>query len=142
MTAIRRRRVTFLRAATADLDRLAEDDPFLVTLALRKIRDLEAGHVDGAPLHALSKSGDLGDCRTLYFGPGAPPSHRIAYRVEDETTPTVEIVEIVAVEARQQLYVYLLAAARLGRLPLKTKPELDRAHQRVVAGREARRRRR
>jgi hypothetical protein len=141
MSAGSRRRATFLKAAKDDVGRLVEDDLALAKLALRKIRDLEAGAVEGDPLEAMAKSGDLGDCRKLRFGPGAPPSHRIVYRVLDGEIREIEIVEIVAVEARSELYAYLLAAVRLGRLPVETKPEFNRVHQQVIAGRAAKRKR-
>ncbi len=83
----------------------------------------------------MAKTGDLSDCRKLYFGLGNPPSHRIVYRVLDET---IEIIEIVAVEARADMYVYLLAALRLGRLPAETKPQLNRVHQQIIAKRARR----
>ena len=141
MTGVRRRAV-FLSAAKGDVGRLAEEDPAVARLALRTIRDLEVGSIEGRPLQALAKSGDLSDCRKVYFGAGSPPSHRIVYRVDDEDIGTVEILEVVAVEARSELYVYLLAAARLGRLPMETKPEFDRLHHKVIALRAAKRKRR
>jgi hypothetical protein len=89
----------------------------------------------------MTKSGDLVDCRKLYFGPGSPPSHRIVYRVVDENPSAIEIVEIVAVEERSQMCVDLLAAVRLGRIPTETKPEFSRVRQRVIAARAERRKR-
>lgn len=139
MSAARRREVTFLKAAKDDVGRLNSDDPALAKTALLKVRDLEVGRVEGAPLEAMARSGDLGDCRKLYFGPGNPPSHRIVYRnVDDEGSNKIEVVEMVAVEARSDLYVYLLAAVRLGRLPTETKPHFNRVHQKVIATRAAR----
>ncbi len=135
-----RRSVRFLRAAEADLARLQTDDPQLPILALRTLRDLEQGLIDGEPLHAMAKTGDLGDCRKLYFGPGAPPTHRIVYRHLDDDPAVIEILEIVAIESRADLYAYLLAAQRLGRLPDDTRPELNRVHQRIIRTRTARRR--
>ena len=131
-----RRTVTLTSAALADLKRLGSDDANLPRLALAKLRGYEAGRIDAVPLRALAKTGDLGDCRKIYFGPGNPPSHRIVVHHIDETT--VEVVEVVAVEARQDAYAYLLAANRLGRLPRETKPEFERVHQTVIARRSRR----
>jgi mRNA interferase RelE/StbE len=134
-----KRQAQFLKAARDDLGRLAADDPALAKLALLKVRDLEEGRVEGVPLESMAKSGDLEDCRKLYFGPGNPPSHRIAYRSNDTEQGTVEIVEIIAMEARSEMYAYLLAAVRLGRLPTETKPEFNRVHQRIIRARAQRR---
>lgn len=141
MTPARRlspRKATFLRAASDDIGRLAEDDPALATLALRKVKELEARTVEGVALEEMAVTGDLGDCRKLYFGPGQPPSHRTVYRDlgEDEG---IEILEVVAVEAREQLYAYLLAAKRLGRLPIETEPRFRRQHQEVIERRSQQR---
>jgi hypothetical protein len=139
LTPRRRRRAEFLGAAKADVGRLAEDDKQLATLALRTIRRLEEGKVDGAPLHDMAATGDLRDCRKLYFGMGRPPSHRIVYR-ELASSDEIEIVEVVALEARDELYAYLLAASRLGRLPVESKWRFQRVHQEVIERRAARRR--
>ena len=128
-----RRTVTLTSAALADLKRLDADDPALARLALTKPRDYEAGRIDAVPLRSMARTGDLGDCRKIYFGMGDSPSHRIVVHHIDEAT--VEVVEVVAVEARQGAYAYLLAANRLGRLPRETKPEFDRVHQTVIARR-------
>ena len=129
----RRRKTELTSAALADLKRLGDEDPALPKMALDKLRDFEAGRIDAIPLSELAETGDLGDCLKIYFGPGKPPSHRIALRRVDEST--VEVVEVAAVEARQDAYAYLLAASRLGRLPRQTKPEFERVHQTVIARR-------
>lgn len=133
----RRRKARFLEAAKADVGRLAQDDPQLAVLALRKVRDLENRTVDGTPLEEMASTGDLRDCRKLYFGPGDPPSHRIVYRDLGESGG-VEVVEVVALEARDELYAYLLAAARLGRLPIGSKRRFNRLHQQVIQRRSGR----
>jgi hypothetical protein len=136
---VTRRRVVLTEAAKADLKRLQSDNPALPGIALRKLRDLEAGRVEGAPLRKMSATGDLGDCRKLYFGPGDPPSHRIVYRSGDDGQ--IEVAEVVAVEARDEMYVYLLASSRLKRLPAETTPRYNRVHQRIVQARSRRRQR-
>ena len=133
------RRALFLDAAKADVGRLAEDDRRLAQLALQTVRALERRDVDGLPLADMALTGDLADCRKLYFGLGSPPSHRIVYR-EVGPSGDVEIIEVVAVEARDELYAYLLAAARLGRLPDESKPRFNRLHQQIVQRRAGRRR--
>ncbi len=132
----------FLAAAKADIGRLTEDDPAVARLALRMVRDLEAGTAEGVALTEMAKTGDLGDCRKLYFGVGKPPSHRIVYRPIDGHPERIEIIEIIAVESRADLYVYLLAANRLGRLPKETKPQFNRMHHAVIARRAAKKRNR
>lgn len=134
----RPRQAKFLQAASDDIGRLKDDDPHLAVLALRKVKDLEARTVDGAPLENMALTGDLTDCRKLYFGFGDPPSHRIVYR-ELEDSGDIEILEVVAVESREELYAYLLAASRLGRLPQETKRRFNRLHQQVVQRRAHRR---
>ncbi|MGH9112695.1 MAG: hypothetical protein ACRDZN_10445 [Acidimicrobiales bacterium] len=116
----RRRRATFLAAAKADVGRLARDDPRLAKLALKTGRDLESRTVNGAPLEEMATTGDLTDCRKVYFGLGNPPSHRIVYR-DLGASKGVEILEVVAIEQRDDLYAYLLASARLGRLPVESR---------------------
>jgi hypothetical protein len=135
----RPRQARFLAAAKADVGRLAEDDPQLAVLALRKVRELENRVIDGVPFEEMAATGDLRDCRKLYFGPGDPPSHRIVYRDLGESG-RVEVVEVVAVEAREELYAYLLAASRLGRLPVESKRRFNRLHQQVIQRRASRRR--
>jgi hypothetical protein len=137
MSTARRRTATFLAAAKDDIGRLYADDPDVARLALLRVRDLEARKVEGIPLEEMAKAGDLGDCRKMYFGPGNPPSHRIVYRHLDDDPTKVEVVEVIAVEARADMYVYLLAASRLGRLPVETKPQFNRVHQAVIKKRSA-----
>lgn len=132
------RRATFVDAAGADIGRLAGDDRRLAALALRVVRDLELGVVDGEPLEEMALTGDLSDCRKLYFGFGSPPSHRIVYRQLGQDR-TVEIVEVVAVEAREHLYAYLHASSRLGRLPWESRRRFSRLHQDVITRRRAKR---
>jgi hypothetical protein len=134
-----RRRALFLDAAKADVGRLADDDRRLAQLALQRVRDLELGNVEGLPLNDMAVTGDLGDCRKLYFGFSDPPSHRIVYRGLGPQGG-IEIVEVVAVEARDELYAYLLAAARLGRLPTESQPRFNRLHQQIIRRRADRRR--
>jgi hypothetical protein len=136
-----RRQVTFLAAARDDLARIAADDPSLANHVMSKIRDLEAGRVDGVPLKSMAKTGDLGDCRKLYVGTSRPASHRVVYRALDDAGNKIEVVEIVEVEARADQYAYVLSAVRLGRLPTKTVPEFNRVHQRIIATRSAQRKR-
>jgi hypothetical protein len=135
----RPRQARFLEAAKADVGRLAEDDPRLAVLALRRVRELENRVIDGVPLEEMAATGDLRDCCKLYFGPGDPPSHRIVYRDFGESGG-IEVVEVVAVEARDELYAYLLAASRLGRLPIESKRRFNRLHRQVIQRRASRRR--
>jgi len=131
----RQREVRITDDADKDIGRLDDLDHQLGQLAYTMIRHLKTGSVTGAPLENLPKFGDLSDCRKVHFGYGNPPTHRIVYRIVDETV--IEIVDVVAVETRDDAYVYLLTALRLKRLPKETQPEYQSVHQRMIASRSA-----
>jgi hypothetical protein len=140
MTAARRdgRRVTIIPAADADIGRLAKDNPRLALRARAIIGLIATGEITGAPLQLLPSYGDLTDCRKVYFGVTDAPTHRLVYQIVGAGSKTrLEIVEVVAVEARAEGYVYLLAANRLDRLPPETRPKLGRVHQREIARRSS-----
>jgi hypothetical protein len=137
---VKGRQAQFLSAAKKDVERLKEDDARLVALALRTVRDVVAGVTEGKPPKDMPMTGDLRDCRKVYFGVGSPPSHRIVYRELD--AGQIEVVEVVAVEAREESYVYLLAASRLDRLPDPSRTRFARLHQRVITRRATARKRR
>lgn len=88
----------------------------------------------------MAVTGDLADCRKLYFGLGDPPSHRIVFRELDDGM--IEVIEVVAVEAREDMYAYLLASVRLGRLPVESRPRYQRPHQATIGRRVNARRKR
>ena len=121
--------------AEKDLRRLKKIDVSLASIALRLLQQIGNGALTGTPLEHLPKFGDLSDCRKVYFGYGSPPTHRIVYRIVNETV--IEIVDVVAVETREDAYVYLLTALRLQRLPKETQPEYQSVHQRMIASRAA-----
>ena len=131
----KRRVVRLSNEADGDLGRLLEIDRKLGQLAAAMMKQLAAGSVTGVPLEKMPKYGDLSDCRKVYFGYGNPPTHRIVYREIDETH--IEVFEIIALESRDDAYVYLLAALRLQRLPLETAQEYQSVHQRMIASRAA-----
>ncbi len=115
-----KRKVVLLRASAADLGRLGEDDERLERRAGALLSLLESGQVTGQPLSLLPSYGDLSDCRKIYFGVSAGlATHRIVYRdvppANQRHAPVIEVVEVVAVEARSEGYAYLLASQRLGR---------------------------
>jgi hypothetical protein len=129
----KRRIVQISNEADGDLGRLIEIDRRLGQLAASMLKQLAAGSVTGVPLEKMPKFGDLSDCRKVYFGYCNPPSHRIVYREIDETR--IEVFEIVALESRDDAYVYLLTALRLQRLPQETHQEYMSVHQRIIAER-------
>lgn len=131
----KRRVVRLSNEADGDLGRLLEIDRKLGQLAAAMMKQLAAGSVTGVPLEKMPKYGDLSDCRKVYFGYGNPPTHRIVYREIDETH--IEVFEIIALESRDDAYVYLLAALRLQRLPSETAQEYQSVHQRMIASRAA-----
>jgi len=121
-------------AAENDIERLAEDDPKLKLRAIALLDLLADGRIEGLELKDKSFYGDLSDCFKFYFGvTGDAITHRIVYRKLADGG--IEIVEAIAVEAREDGYVYLLASARMGRLPATAKKAYNRIHQKVVARR-------
>lgn len=135
MSKSSQRKIDISPEARQDLLRLKASDVALATAAASMLKRLASGNVSGQPLEKLPKFGDLSDCRKVYFGYGNPPTHRIVYREIDETH--IEVFEIIAVESRDDAYVYLLAALRLQRLPAVTTQEYQSVHQRMIASRAA-----
>ncbi|WP_241248962.1 hypothetical protein [Agrococcus sp. KRD186] len=94
----------------------------LPTLELRKRAiDLLAlvakGQLTGIPLDARVATGDLSDCRMLYFDedPRNPkPNYRLVYRLTPDEATAVA-VEAVAVGERFELDAYLRAQRNPGR---------------------------
>ena len=119
--------------AREDVRRLTKLDRRLAVVASSALRNIANGTTVGVPLEKMAKFGDLSDCRKVYFGYGNPPTHRIVYRELDEET--IEIIDVVALESREDAYVYLLAAERLRRLPEETQQEFKSVHQRIIAKR-------
>jgi mRNA-degrading endonuclease RelE of RelBE toxin-antitoxin system len=119
--------------AREDVRRLTKLDRRLAVVAATALRNISNGSTVGVPLEKMAKFGDLSDCRKVYFGYGSPPTHRIMYRELDENT--IEIIDVVAIESREDAYVYLLAAERLRRLPEETQQEFKSVHQRIIAKR-------
>ncbi|CAN5752643.1 hypothetical protein BH23ACT10_BH23ACT10_13410 [soil metagenome] len=109
------RRLKLTAPARQDLLDLKQDDVALVRGALRVAKRIERGEIDGVALRDFGKTGDLRDCRKVYFGaePGAD-THRIVFRIL--AGGEVEIVEIVAVAQREADVAYLQAALRLERI--------------------------
>ncbi len=85
---------------------------------------LDPGRLHQEPLSAMAATGDLSDCRKIYFGHRNQPTHRIA--LQQRPDGTLEVLFVVAVETRADAYVYLLSAERLQRLPQPQQPNLDR----------------
>jgi ParE toxin of type II toxin-antitoxin system, parDE len=119
--------------AREDVRRLTKLDRRLAVVASTALRNIANGTTVGVPLEKMAKFGDLSDCRKVYFGYGNPPTHRIVYRELDEET--IEIIDVVVIESREDAYVYLLAAERLRRLPEETQQEFKSVHQRIIAKR-------
>lgn len=119
--------------AREDVRRLTKLDRRLAVVAATALRNISNGSTVGVPLEKMAKFGDLSDCRKVYFGYGNPPTHRIVYRELDENT--IEIIDVVAIESREDAYVYLLTAERLRRLPDETQQEFKSVHQRIIAKR-------
>jgi len=132
------RRWRALPAAVADIERLGEDDHRLRLRAVVLLDLVAGGRHRGRPLEDMAFYGDLSDCFKVYFGVDGAATHRIVYRVLDGE---LEVIEVVAVEQREEGYVYLLAAKRTGRITDAAQRSLDRVHQSVIRRRGEQRRR-
>jgi hypothetical protein len=132
-----RRSLSVTQAATRDIERLSKDAVGLDVRARALIELVEEGRVTGQELTLMPSYGDLSDCRKIYFGLHKDDAtHRLVYQVvQDGGVATLEVVAVVAVENRDEGYVYLLASNRLGRLPDETRPKLNRVHQQHIAKR-------
>lgn len=76
------------------------------------------GNLTGQQLEALVATGDLSDCRKIYFDVdnNQKPRYRLVYRLTPDEVRAVA-VEAVAVGERRNLDAYVRAAKNLGRLP-------------------------
>lgn len=86
--------------------------------ALTLLVEVSRGNLTGQPLEALIATGDLSDCRKVYFD--VDNNHKPRYRLVYRLTPTevrAVAVEAVAVGERRNLDAYVRAARNLGRLP-------------------------
>lgn len=111
----KRRRLTYLPAAAEVVRRLHRENPDLALIVLQRLTDLSKGRLDGEPLEARV-AGDLSECRKIYVGTvGGQPTHRIVYR--QVSGGEIEVIEVIAVGARESMAVCLEAARRLGRTP-------------------------
>lgn len=105
-------RVEFLEEAKHDL---AELDREVQLAALRTALALRENPWLGEPLRARNRVGDLRNCRRVLFDQEswvAKPRYRLVYRKHPDDA-TIEVVQVVAVGARQSLEAYRTAAARL-----------------------------
>lgn len=99
-----------------------QDIDDLPSVALRKraielLAHIAKGEVRGSPLDARVATGDLSDCRKLYFDadPSNPkPNYRLVYRLMPSEADAAE-VQAVAVGERFELDAYLRAQRNLGR---------------------------
>lgn len=110
--------LTKLPGFEGDLFALASRALMECTLTL--LVEVSRGDLSGQQLEKLVATGDLSDCRKIYFDidNNQKPRYRLVYRL----TPTE--VRAVAVEAfsvgeRRSLDAYVRAARNLGRLPDK-----------------------
>lgn len=90
----------------------------LQEIVLQRLVDISKGQLQGQPLDIRARTGDLGDCRKLYFDEtgGARPDYRLVYRLLPDELQALEVAAV-AVGRREALEVYVAAARRLGRLP-------------------------
>lgn len=90
----------------------------LMKHALGLLVEVSKGTLTGAPLEELVATGDLSDCRKIYFDldNNDKPRYRLVYRLTPNEICAVA-VEAVAVGERRNLDAYYRAAKNLGRLP-------------------------
>ena len=93
--------------------------------------------IAGQALRNTAFYGDLSDCFKYYFGVTDVATHRIVYR--KLPSGAIEVIEAIAVEQREDGYVYLLAASRLKTLPDSSTNALTRIHQKVIRRRSDKR---
>lgn len=111
---MRFKRVRFTDESKQDLHGLQQDDPALLVEALRTAKLLDTGRLEGRRLRDFSKTGDLTDCRAVYFGVDEDDdTHRMVFR---EDASGIDVLEVVAVGERADDIAYLLAGLRLGRI--------------------------
>lgn len=86
--------------------------------ALTLLVEISRGNLAGQKLEALVATGDLSDCRKIYFDidNNQKPRYRLVYRLTPDEVRAVA-VEAVAVGERRSLDAYRRAATNLGRLP-------------------------
>jgi hypothetical protein len=102
--------VTFHAQAREDLRNLGSHA--LKLEAAKFLLELERAPLFGEKLGNHAETGDLSDCRKIYFDKAR---HRIVYRVlPNEKKP--ETVEVIVIGPRAELEVYTEAIRRLGRL--------------------------
>jgi hypothetical protein len=102
----------------ADLQALPDDGAR--GAAIRAVADVRAGRRQGAPLDYRTSTGDLRDCRKVYFdtpGSGDKPRFRLIYLITEQDTVQVLAAEVVAVGLRENLAAYVTTARRPGRIP-------------------------
>jgi hypothetical protein len=90
----------------------------LMERVLTLLVEVSKGTLTGQPLEELVATGDLSDCRKIYFDVdnNQKPRYRLVYRLTPSEIRAVA-VEAVAVGERRNLDAYVRAARNLGRLP-------------------------
>lgn len=98
-------------------DILALPSRQLQKVALQIVVGVSKGRRRGRPLESRVATGDLSDCRKVYFDEVGTnrPRFRLVYRLLPDEVEAVE-VEAVAVGRREALAAYVVAATRLGRM--------------------------
>jgi hypothetical protein len=90
----------------------------LMQRALALLVDVSKGSLRGQELETLVATGDLSDCRKIYFDVdnNQKPRYRLVYRLTPNEVRAAA-VEAVAVGERRGLDAYVRAAKNLGRPP-------------------------
>lgn len=88
----------------------------LMKRTLTLLVEVANGNLEGQRLESLASTGDLSDCRKLYFDVdnNQKPRYRLVYRLTPNEVLAVA-VEAVAVGERLNLDAYVRAARNLGR---------------------------
>ena len=106
-------RLVLLGGFQGDIDALPRPAQEAAVLMLRAVLE---GDERGAPLDTRASTGDLADCRKIYFDPNPhlKPRYRLVVRFRPNLVEAV-VVEAVAVGRRESMDAYLRAARNLGR---------------------------
>lgn len=103
------------KAQGFESDLFALPDRALMERALTLLVEVSKGNLTGQPLEELVATGDLSDCRKIYFDVdnNQKPRYRLVYRLTPNEVRAVA-VDAVSVGERRNLDAYVRAARSLG----------------------------
>lgn len=106
-------RVRLTAEALGDLEAVRDRSIDALRAVFRQLRRLDRGEIAPTPLQDYTKTGDLSDCGKIVVDVEDGPEYRIVVR---DSGGRYDVVDVLAVEARDDDLAYLLAGLRLGRI--------------------------